>query len=474
MDRTRQKSRRRKHVTLAAIALTAVLAVIAVGIILTHNDSVAQVEANFKARAASSAEGISSFVAQQSERETLTAEKFLAGNRDLGPEFRRTAATFGSPAAVLLDGSGRVLQVVPNDPALIGKRIAPRYSHLTAAEHGSSAVSGVVPSAARHEPVIAIAVPFQTRQGRRVFSAAYPVAKTALAAFVKHVVATTPHLVLLLDAAGNVISANPTTSAKSLRARAPALASALARRDKGHVTLGGQPSTFISAPVSGTSWRILIAVPNSKLFASVSGPAQWLPWVVFVLIALLAGIVVGLLSRSLLAQDRQEELSEKLAHAARVDALTELSNRRDLQERIPQIAAYAHRHHESLAVLMIDFDHFKTVNDTYGHDTGDALLRAVADCMRDIFRRSDLFGRWGGDEFLAVLASTDHERACIAADRLCAKVADIDLAPHGLSHPLTLSVGCAAAIGASVADLISRADAALYEAKRGGRAGVAL
>jgi diguanylate cyclase (GGDEF)-like protein len=463
---------RHEQILLAALGLSAVLGAIAFGILTSHERSKSQIESNFRARGAASAEFVSSFVSQQASREVLTAQKFLTGRRGLRSEFRRTAATFGSSAAVLLDSSGRLIEVVPS-AQLLGARIAPKYAHLTAAENGDVAVSGVVPSAARHESVIAIAVPFQTPEGRRVFSAAYPVSKTNLQSFVEHVIATKPHLVLLVDAKGNVISANPSAPAKTLRERAPTLAVAVAERSGGSITLAGRRSTFISVPVAGTTWRLIIAVPNSKLFASISGPAQWLPWIVFALIALLACAVLGLFSRSLAAHDRLKALSNKLADAARTDSLTGLANRRSLQERIPQLWAYAARQQEPVAALMIDFDHFKQINDTYGHDTGDELLCAVAACMRTVFRASDVFGRWGGDEFLAILAGTDDEGARLVGERLASEVAGIDVSRYGLSRAITLSIGCASGVGASPADLILQADTSLYQAKREGRGRVA-
>jgi diguanylate cyclase (GGDEF)-like protein len=466
-------SGRRRQLAIAALALAAVLGAIAFGIARSHENTKAQIEKNFRARGAASAQFVSSFVSQQAARESLTAQKFLAGHRNLAAEFSRTVATFGSAAGVLLNSSGRLVEVEPADRTLLGSKIAPKYAHLMAAENGHDAVSGVVPSAARHEAVIAIAVPFRTPAGRRVFSAAYPVSKTNLASFVEHVIATKPHLVLLLDAKGNVIAGNPSASAKTLRERAPNLATALSRGPEGSLTLAGRRSSFISTPVAGTSWRLVIALPNSKLFASVSGPAAWLPWVVFALIALLAGVVLGLFSRSIAAHDHLTALSEKLAKAARTDALTGLANRRSLQERIPQLWAYANRHQEPLAALMIDFDHFKLVNDTYGHDTGDALLCEVAKCMNAVFRGSDLFGRWGGDEFLAILASTDEEGAKLAAERLSVGVAEIDAGQYGLYKPITLSIGCASGIGVPAEDLISQADDSLYQAKREGRGRVA-
>ena len=122
-------------------------------------------------------------------------------------------------------------------------------------------------------------------------------------------------------------------------------------------------------------------------------------------------------------------------------------------------------------MLMIDLDHFKRINDTYGHDAGDIVLVAVAETMRQVFRDSDIFGRWGGDEFLAVLPNTDAEGALDAGERLCERVRETE---YHLLEPITLSVGCTSAIGGEPHDLISQADNSLFEAKRAGRSRVSL
>jgi len=324
----------------------------------------------------------------------------------------------------------------------------------------------------RHQPVIAIAVPYPTRYGRRVFSPAYPVAGSVLAIFVKHAIAQRQHLVLLLDDSGHVIAASPQTSATTLRRASPALARASALSSQASAKVDGRASTFVVAPVAGTPWRMVISEPNIRLFASVNGWAMWLPWIVFAVIATLALIVLLLFSRSLASRRRLETLSSELADAARTDTVTGLANRRSLEERLTQASAYANRYREPLSALMIDFDEFKRINDTCGHDAGDEVLRAVAECMRSIFRESDIFGRWGGDEFLAILPGAGLEAAG-AAERLRAQVKALDVSSYGVSSPITLSVGCASATNVSPQDLLIAADSALYRAKRGGRDRVA-
>jgi two-component system, sensor histidine kinase and response regulator len=308
------------RVALVAFALLAVLGVIAFGIADTHAQTKNQILANYKVRGKTSAGFVSTFLSQQEAREIQSSEQFLAGRTGLTltSEFGRVAGVFGSNAAGLFDSSGRVIAILPHDPTLVGVNVAPRYAHLSAAEAGRAAVSGVVPSAARHEPVIAVAVPYATAEGRRVFSAAYPVAGSVLATFVAHSVATKGHLVLLLDAKGNIIAASPRTTKTTLIGRSLGLEKAVGRSSHGSVTVDGQLSTFIVTPVAGAPWRVVIAVPNSKLFASISGWALWLPWIVFAMIAILALVVLSLFSRSLVARARLEVLSAEALKASRL------------------------------------------------------------------------------------------------------------------------------------------------------------
>ena len=238
------------------------------------------------------------------------------------------------------------------------------------------------------------------------------------------------------------------------------------------MTIAGMRSTFVVAPVAGTPWRLVMASPDSKLFASIGGWAKWLPWIVVALVAVLGLVVLGLLLRSNAERVRLAALSRKLAEAASTDTLTGLANRRALQARLAQASAFASRYGEELSVLMIDLDHFKRINDTYGHDAGDIVLVAVAETMRQVFRDSDIFGRWGGDEFLAVLPNTDAEGALDAGMRLCERVRATDIAEYDLLEPITLSVGCTSAIGGEPHDLIRQADNSLFEAKRAGRSRV--
>ena len=117
---------------------------------------------------------------------------------------------------------------------------------------------------------------------------------------------------------------------------------------------------------------------------------------------------------------------------------------------------------------MIDLDRFKQTNDTFGHDAGDQVLCTIADCMREVLRADDIYGRWGGDEFLVALPKTDNDGAHVTASRLRDAAARIDLHAIGLPDGVQLSVGVATGTQTSPHDLVREADLELYRAKAGG------
>lgn len=223
------------------------------------------------------------------------------------------------------------------------------------------------------------------------------------------------------------------------------------------------------APVPGTSWRLLIAVPNSRLYASIMGWTRVIPWIVFALVALMGSALVALFGRSQRDRARLAALSAEAARTARTDTLTRLFNRRALTEHLSRAAAHARRRGEPVSVLMIDLDRFKETNDRFGHEAGDLVLCAVADCMREAFRAEDVYGRWGGDEFLAVLPETDEAGARMAAARIRDVAGAVELADIGLPQGISLSVGIVTGVHTSPTDLVSQADVALYAEKSGRR-----
>ena len=164
----------------------------------------------------------------------------------------------------------------------------------------------------------------------------------------------------------------------------------------------------------------------------------------------------------------------RLEQLAQTDPLTQLLNRRALTERITAEMERALRYDSTMALLMIDLDHFKKVNDTHGHLVGDDVLRDVGQLLGNTIRTTDIVARYGGEEFLVLLPETDDAGAEAFAERIRAAVEQHAFVSDSLTEPLrlTASVGVAiypAARIESVEDLFARADAALYRAKADGR-----
>jgi len=164
---------------------------------------------------------------------------------------------------------------------------------------------------------------------------------------------------------------------------------------------------------------------------------------------------------------RHAQLFQAQEENALTDELTKLPNRRALAQSFLQEMQRARRHHNAIAFLMVDIDHFKGVNDTYGHLNGDAVLAELAQILVTGARESDLCARYGGEEFALILHETTEPGARILAERLRAKVAAATF-PGGLK--LTISIGVAATDEPALfTQLMDRADQALYAAKQAGR-----
>lgn len=166
------------------------------------------------------------------------------------------------------------------------------------------------------------------------------------------------------------------------------------------------------------------------------------------------------------------ELRETLRVQALRDPLTGLMNRRFVEEWIDREAARADRSGQSFGVIMADVDHFKAINDVHGHDAGDQLLKAVADAIRGALRAGDMPCRYGGEEFLILLADIEPDLLLSRAEAVRRQVASIRIDYAGVPLPgVTISAGVALypTHGRTATDVVQLADAALYEAKRAGR-----
>ena len=166
------------------------------------------------------------------------------------------------------------------------------------------------------------------------------------------------------------------------------------------------------------------------------------------------------------------EASARLEQLATTDTLTGLLNRGVFYERLGIEFRRSLRYGRPIALLMIDLDHFKLVNDEHGHPYGDFVLAETAAAIREELRESDIVGRYGGEEFVVMLPETERDAARTVAEKLRAAVAARDLTRDGTAVQMTISVGVSGlpAEGVRVeVDLVARADEALYRAKREGR-----
>jgi diguanylate cyclase (GGDEF)-like protein len=179
------------------------------------------------------------------------------------------------------------------------------------------------------------------------------------------------------------------------------------------------------------------------------------------------------LLRFALVDDEEERAMRRVYDAAILDGLTGVCNRKHFEERIATEIAHAVRHQSPLSVVMIDVDHFKKVNDTYGHLGGDAVLRAVAALFARGCRQEDLLARYGGEEFVVLMRATSTPQAMELAERLRQTVASTPIPFESHAIQVTSSAGVATlgepGLPLDRASLLGAADQRLYQAKSSGR-----
>ena len=179
--------------------------------------------------------------------------------------------------------------------------------------------------------------------------------------------------------------------------------------------------------------------------------------------AILLGMISGVVGSIWLARNR----SQMIEFVTR-DALTGAFNRRALDEALHRLNA----NKGAFAALLLDLDNFKSVNDTHGHDSGDLILKSFVEETQKVLRSNDLFGRYGGEEFLILLYDTKLEHAVALAERIRKSVESntVYLPSSGAHHSLTVSIGCAASDGSKPSEeTVRMADKAMYKAKQSGR-----
>ena len=189
-----------------------------------------------------------------------------------------------------------------------------------------------------------------------------------------------------------------------------------------------------------------------------------------------ANELMARVSAALRTKELQDELRRRnaeLDRVSRIDMLTNIYNRRHLDEHLRRAISGARRHGRTVGVLLVDIDHFKDVNDQYGHLAGDAVLKEVAARLQGAMRTEDALGRWGGEEFIAVLTDTPGESIGVLAERMRQVIAVKPFVlDDGTKIRVTVSIGHTA--GTEDAEvLVHRSDDALYVAKEAGRNQVA-
>ena len=308
---------------LASLALLVLLGTLSAGIILSRQQSRSHILSTFALRGSSSATFVSEFLMQQATHEQQAAQQFLAGGRVSRERFRLVVAAFGSGAAMLLDSSGRLLDVVPSDPALIGPsdrrplrpphgRRAGQARDLERRALGGARHAGDRDRRALLDPAGPARVQCRLQRlelGARALRGAHGPLSPARGAARRR-----------QRACGR--RQPGTTREHARRRRIPRSRVRPPTPRTAPVAGARTPTTFADTPVAGTSWRLLIAVPNSRLYASIAGWTQFVPWLVLALVSILGALLVALFAP--LAQPTARgspPLSATLAQIARTDAL---------------------------------------------------------------------------------------------------------------------------------------------------------
>lgn len=442
----------------AVVVLGWLIAVGLIFLLITHyrGNSESLTRDRVDTRNALTADFAADWVKNEAGLQRRLAELAFAGPSPTAADLREAGGILNSDATFLLDSDGRVISSLPDSDSLAGRRVAYRYSHLQQALDGKTAVSDVVLSAVGREPVVAIAVPFKTPYGERVLDAGFDINSEALNRLVQNKITIENSNFALVDSSGTPIAATAPDVVNEINRQA--LTSSLG---EGREALSGiDDGTFYSlAPVPGTPWTLALTIPESSLYSSLAPPAA--QWIVIALFALILGFVAVLFEVLLNSRRRVRLL-------ANIDTLTRLPNRAfttkllcsELVDRPPS---------EPLSVLLIDIDYFKQINDRFGHAAGDEVLATLASRMQNALRPDDVIGRWGGEEFLAILKDTRLPTAERVAERLRTTIEADPVVFKETTLGVSISVGCVQAHDETLDQIVDRADLAMYQAKSSGR-----
>ncbi|CAG0932054.1 putative diguanylate cyclase DgcC [Planctomycetaceae bacterium] len=242
--------------------------------------------------------------------------------------------------------------------------------------------------------------------------------------------------------------------------------------------VAGLNMVIFAAVALTPTWRqalkgglVVCAVANAVLVLTSQG---WFSFGHLNIYLLPSLALAALLSYFLEARHlRTFALEAELERRATTDVLTGVANRRHFTETAEREIDRARRYANKLSLLMLDIDHFKRINDTYGHAVGDEVLKVLPGVVKPLLRKLDFMGRLGGEEFAVVLVETDGEGAAVVAERLRKGLAAIEVRALGVHLHFTVSIGCTEVrVNEQAEDLkraLERADEALYKAKDSGR-----
>jgi diguanylate cyclase (GGDEF)-like protein len=261
------------------------------------------------------------------------------------------------------------------------------------------------------------------------------------------------HAALVLVRQGRVIAGGPAGARIDLREQ--------------HIELARVPFVSTSTNLAAANTSLAVVEPVSAVEARVNAYRRRLLFAAAITLALAAGLATRL------ARPVARVFADlaRLTRQAQTDALTNLANRRALDERLDVEVDHARRLGTNVAFVIADIDNFKSINDSYGHQTGDEVLRRVARAFAEPVRELDLPGRYGGEEIALVLPGTNLSGARALAEKIRKNLEELLVTtPDGSPFQVTASFGAACfPAQASVEELVAAADAALYEAKRTGK-----
>lgn len=363
------------------------------------------------------------------------------------------------------DATGLYAAGHPYRPEQAGQRVIPHYLVARIAAGYDPHVSDVTPTGPAATPLVTLGAPVRGPDRELLGIVATTIDLRAAASWFEPLLASFDD-VYLLDANGVLMTraSVPATGLLDL-GNHPVVRSVLAGPTVTAAAtdpVAGDRRLLASRPVADTGWHVIVVDSPAKLDRQVQPLVVGLVGGRLLLLALLLVVTAALA----IAVKR---MLDTIRHQAITDTLTGLYNRRFMAEQLNLLDSKASRYGRRYSVLEFDLDGLKRVNDDYGHDVGDDLIRQFAIILRASVRKSDVAVRLGGDEFIAILPETTGDEARVVFGRVRERIRALQMADPRFID-ITVSAGAAGwRAGREVADLMRAADEQLYEAKRNGR-----